>query len=305
MKIPKTRPRVLKPFAIEQLDRSPKKAEPYKLSVYRIFELLSDRQNSAMYKNTLTQARFKLNSARRLQSATGISNTVVHNLLARQKEGAWVELQQETYIRLAYLLQVIEPALIDPLDPEKEPIRFGDRLVGGLFLRGWQQLKILHEESAPAPQDVLLKQFWLSEKEDQKLDREDLAINAELFGPKLFEAFRLASEKISSGNSSEDGFMAFSCAKLSALVKADMQDLSLEEYVEDLVESEFEGTQISRRDAENLKASMFQDLAIAIPMILGGTIPSGDAYRTSMRVLARQLEGFNGNIAALVSYCQD
>ena len=313
---------------------------PAGLTVYRIFELLSDRDSRTIYLNRGTGESFMLNSARQLNRVSGISNTVVHHLLDTwKKDGRWVELQQDTFVRLAHLLSVIDPSLTDTKDKTQSPIRFADRIDTdtGLLKRAWQQLAELHAQDAPHPQDILLNDAdrdlreleTLSSKNETVISTSQRSISFDKVSEKERRAIRdlilrsLESEE--KGKASESlsprqqipfeiqaGKMTqFSCDRLIELIDEDMDKLgltTLEAYVEHLLSRDraaAEARGLSSRAIAHNERQKRPALTAGLQLINGGTIPGGEMYSTTMRLLAQYIQEprCNGDVQVLIDAC--
>jgi hypothetical protein len=110
------------------------------------------------YKNSVGQ-EFRVGSMTQLASLTGIAKSAMENLFRRDELNEWTEINRKTFIKLAALLNQMEPPLVDPLDPLKRELRFPGfevEINGEIeVFEGWEQLAHLHSAFAPDAESFL------------------------------------------------------------------------------------------------------------------------------------------------------
>jgi hypothetical protein len=300
-KMPASRP--------SNVTRSPAPA-PYRLTVYRIVELLCDPTNrDQLYKDHKTNTRYRVGSMTRLADLSGVAKSAFEHLFRRREEGVWVELNRRTLIRLTAFVNELDPPLVDPLDPERRPIRFDPIEVDGELYAGWERLSHLHAELAPPEETLLpdrlqkkpaasteaesfLSQFPLSPQERSRV----LDFIRQQSSPA--QPVQSASQPILERVPSREDAMRLS--KLSSLVIQHMdseQTVSVEDYVAKLLNERGHSTpQEKKTIISGLEDILFKN-----------KLPQKSPLLT-LSLLAEFLstaegEPFGGDVDSLLAYC--
>jgi hypothetical protein len=272
--------------------------QDYKLTFGRIIELLTDPPSSvsSIYIDKRINQRVQVGKERALARASGISKTAINNW---KTSGKWVEVSRDMYILLADFLNNIEPALVDPSDPNKTPIRFPDQELlfadtqERIVFPGWKVLQLLNEQNAPPEASVINKAF-----QDAPLRRRVLQ---SLSDPsKQGQILQILDEKKGTGLDT-----------LIELIKNHMTALGIppnieyaEEYAERLID---EDTKIAQIPAEIARAKRVV-LDAGLLQVMNGEMPTGQTFQILFTSLARHLPNREGRTfgsapVKLLAYC--